>query len=160
MENCPCFSGKLYEECCKPVHEGKRKAETAEELMRARYSAFAVQNIEFIMNTVNPEREDNMTEDQIRRWSERSTWQGLDVLKTELGGPEDEQGFVEFVATYSESGVKMKHHERAEFLRVNGDWVFEDGKPVFDGPVRNGTKVGRNDPCPCGSGKKFKKCCG
>jgi len=68
---------------------------------------------------------------------------------------------VEFRALYTANGEFCNHHERSVFRRENGDWRFVDGDFVAEKPIeREEPKVGRNDPCPCGSGKKYKKCCG
>src|SRR3569833_3134762 len=74
---------------------------------------------------------------------------------------DEDEGTVEFIATYRQKGSKIAHHELGNFVRQNGRWYYADGKLFTPGTVRNeGPKVGRNDPCPCGSGKKYKKCCG
>jgi SEC-C motif-containing protein len=68
---------------------------------------------------------------------------------------------VEFIAKYAIDGNDFKHHERATFRRIDGDWFYMDGDMVKPKPVvRDKPKVGRNEPCPCGSGKKYKKCHG
>jgi SEC-C motif domain protein len=65
------------------------------------------------------------------------------------------------VAQFKIDGVLQKHHEKASFKKEeDGKWYFEDGKVQVQPYERTGEKVGRNDPCHCGSGKKFKKCCG
>ena len=70
-------------------------------------------------------------------------------------------GKVEFRATYRRDGERMVHHEIAEFRKAGDIWYFTDGKLVGPGQyTRETPKVGRNEPCPCGSGKKYKKCCG
>jgi len=81
---------------------------------------------------------------------------------------------VEFTARYKAQGKVLEHHEVSKFRKAEGRWFFVDGDshvheegkghehhrqpqaPV----VRDTPKLGRNDPCGCGSGKKFKKCCG
>ena len=89
-----------------------------------------------------------------------SGW-GLSVLSVDGGGPGETTGTVEFVATYRTGDDDIEHHERAEFRRDGDTWYFWDGRILGDAPIeREEPKVGRNDPCPCGSGKKFKKCCG
>ena len=160
-EKCPCMSGKAYAECCEPVIKGTRKAATPEELMRSRYSAYAKAEIDHIIDSTHKTQRDNNDREEIRKWAEKSRWNGLEILRTEAGGPQDDSGIVEFIARYSDRGVNLEHHEIAEFRKENGEWFFYDGKMVPQAPyVRNGEKVGRNDPCPCGSGKKYKKCCG
>jgi SEC-C motif-containing protein len=68
---------------------------------------------------------------------------------------------VEFIARYVEKGQTVNHHEIAQFRREEGFWYFYDGQAPKPRTIKRETpKVGRNAPCPCGSGKKFKKCCG
>jgi SEC-C motif-containing protein len=134
---------------------------TAEALMRARYTAYTRGEIDFILATMEPERRADTDIDGIREWSENSEWLGLAILSTEEGGPEDTSGVVEFVADYVYDGEERRHHERARFVRLDGRWFFDEGEKIRARPfVRESPKVGRNDPCPCGSGRKYKKCCG
>ena len=82
-------------------------------------------------------------------------------MAEEPGGPEDEEGQVEFVAVFDERGRRQEHHELATFRKTDGAWYFESGRaPTPQQVVRASPKIGRNEPCPCGSGKKLKKCCG
>jgi SEC-C motif-containing protein len=128
--------------------------------MRARYSAFARRRVEFITATLHPSRQGTHDERETREWSHGSEWLNLEVLNTDEGGEDDARGSVEFVATYRTDGEEIRHHEVAEFRKKDGKWLFYDGKVRGGDPIRREeTKVGRNDPCPCGSGKKFKKCC-
>ena len=77
------------------------------------------------------------------------------------GGENDDEGYVEFIAHYSANGQTVEHHEHSYFKRLDGEWKFIDGEIESGVPyVREEPKIGRNDPCPCGSGKKYKKCCG
>ena len=160
--NCPCQSGKQYKDCCGPLIAGERKASTPEELMRARYSAYATAAIDFIIDSTHPEQRESNDRDAIKDWAEKSEWTGLEIKSISKGGPEDQSGTVEFIAHYSDHGMKMDHHEVAEFRRAtDGSWLFFDGKLVKEPTFkRTAPKIGRNDPCPCGSGKKYKKCCG
>ncbi len=161
MELCPCGSEKDYEVCCEPVIKGTRKALTAEELMRSRYSAYAKGEVSFLIQSVHPRKRHSMEEKNIRAWSENSKWHGLEILSTEKGGLEETEGIVEFIAHYSQGENKVDHHEKAEFRKEDENWYFVDGKVAGHEPyVRTEPKIGRNDPCPCGSGKKYKKCCG
>ncbi len=160
MNQCHCGIEKSFAECCQPLIEGTAQAATPEALLRSRYSAFVIQNIEYIGKTVHPTMLHDFDEAGIREWSMNSTWLGLEILDTKDGGLEDETGLVHFVANYENDGEKLAHNEVAEFRKKDGLWYFYDGKFVNQGTVKNeGPKVGRNDPCPCGSGKKFKKCC-
>ena len=160
-ELCPCQSGKIYGECCGPVLEGKVKAETAEQLMRARYSAYVTGHVEFLRDSSGEAVRKEFNLKASKAWSEAASWHGLKIIATEQGGKDDERGVVEFEAQYSARNEFCNHHEISTFIRENGDWKFEDGHFVSDKPMhREEPKVGRNDLCPCGSGKKYKKCCG
>ncbi len=161
LDLCPCCSGKKYAECCQPILEGTKKAPTAEALMRARYSAYVVHNIDFIINTCETgeqiaEIDRKATED----WSNKSTWHGLKIISTQKGGENDDEGIVEFEATYTQKGIRDVHHEIGGFRKVDGEWKYAEGYLRPTTVVREGRKIGRNEPCPCGSGKKYKQCCG
>ena len=161
MDTCKCCSGKAYNECCEPLINGSRKAETAEELLRSRYCAYATTEIDYIFNTIHPSKREEFDKQSITDWSEKSDWHELEIVETENGGADDEKGTVEFVAHYSDKGERKRHHELATFEKQDGEWFFLDGQGVLPRQyVRPEPKVGRNDPCPCGSGKKYKKCCG
>lgn len=160
METCPCGSGRPYDDCCGPFISGMAKPSTAEALMRSRYAAYATKAIDYIVATCLRDQDHGIDIEATRRWSERSDWLGLKILGTEGGGPGDEDGMVEFRATYVQGGLRETHHEKASFVRRDGAWLFADGEVIPETVVREGPKVGRNDPCPCGSGKKYKKCHG
>ncbi|MBQ9694362.1 MAG: YchJ family protein [Kiritimatiellae bacterium] len=158
---CPCGSGKEFTACCGPILDLAAKAETAEQLMRARYTAYAKCNIDFLYASAGAEVQAEFDPESSRRWAEGSEWHGMQILATEKGGPADDEGVIEFIAHYSVNGTAFEHHERSLFQRVEGEWKFIDGELVKPEPiVRDTPKIGRNDPCPCGSGKKYKKCCG
>ncbi len=161
MEPCPCGSQLAYSDCCEPLIRGTQNAPTAEALMRSRYTAHVKTEVDYIYETTHPTQRKNCNRDSVAAWSKKSEWQGLEVLKTEAGGAEDQSGTVEFIARYREKGKAVRHHEIAEFSRNEGRWYFKDGHaPKAIQAIRQGPKIGRNDPCPCGSGKKSKKCCG
>ena len=164
MKNCPCGSGRQYSECCEPYISGTVKAPTAEALMRSRYSAYVEHEIDYIINTCVLRGEDDIDYNSTRDWSVQSTWLGLTIKSTEKGGLTDATGTVEFEAAYERNGLKDIHHEKAQFTRENGSaegaWLYDEGHVIPRTIVRSGPKTGRNDPCPCGSGKKFKHCHG
>lgn len=145
----------------RPFLDGERVPGTAAELMASRYVAYSTGAIDYLLNTHAPETRNQVDRKATEQWSKASEWQGLEIVKIEGGGPEDQTGKVEFIARYTRDGVTHAHHELSDFKRIDGRWYFVDGKLVREQPQRRTTpKVGRNDPCPCGSGKKYKKCCG
>jgi len=160
QENCPCSSGKFYDECCGPFHLGHAKPQTAAQLMRARYTAYATANVDYLHNTAGPRVQKDFDPVNTKNWSQSAIWTGLEIIKETLGGPNDDTGVVEFTAHYTVKEKPFDHHEVANFAKINGAWHFMDGRIQGTDPIRReAPKVGRNDPCPCGSGKKFKKCC-
>ena len=157
---CPCGSGRGYDACCGPFIKGDRTAPTAEALMRSRYSAYARHDLDYLWKTLHPRARKGHDPESTRDWSRSSRWLGLEILATEAGGADDSRGTVEFIARYHRDGTDQQHHEVSTFRKDDGKWFFEDGKVIGGQPeVRESPKVGRNDPCPCGSGKKYKKCC-
>lgn len=158
---CHCGKGESFETCCKPFLKREKKASTAEELMRARYSGFVEGDIDFIMDTHDPDTVGQIDRKGTAEWAKESEWLSLEILDTEKGGPDDNFGRVDFLAKYKLKGSTVEHRESATFRQHNGKWMFTDGEQIAGPPVRReGAKVGRNDPCACGSGKKYKKCCG
>jgi len=161
MNECPCGSGKPYAECCEPAITGAAPAATAEALMRSRYSAYVLKELDYLRDSLHPDQREDYDAEGARRWAEGSEWLQLEIVDTAGGGPDEETGTVEFIATYRRKGVKHAHHEEGTFTRHKDRWYYAEGRMVTPGTVRNETpRPGRNDPCVCGSGKKFKKCCG
>ena len=162
MKDCPCGSGRSYTDCCLPYIKGQAKAPTAEALMRSRYSAYVEHEIDYIINSCVHKDDKDIDRKSTQDWSEQSTWLGLTIISTEKGGSLDSEGTVEFKAEYKHDGMMEVHHEIARFKKENttGEWLYDDGHVVPHTIKRDGPKVGRNDICPCGSGKKYKFCCG
>lgn len=144
--------------------------------MRARYTAFSKGKVEFLRLSLAPEERKTFNPKGIEEWAQQSKWLGLKILSTEQGRSHDKTGIVEFVAKYSENGKVLEHHEVSKFRKgPEGEWYFVDGdghtheegqshhhhhQQKVETVVREEPKIGRNDPCHCGSGKKFKKCHG
>ena len=160
-ESCPCKSGKTFGECCGPIISGSAKAETAEALMRARYTSYVTGDVLFLKSSATSSVQDEFNEETSKSWSAAARWHGLEVIRTEGGQKGDTTGVVEFRALYTANNEFCNHHEVSQFVKEDGEWKFADGELVGEKPIqREEPKVGRNDPCPCGSGKKYKKCCG
>ena len=161
---CPCRAKDPeplpYAQCCAPILEAGKPAPTAEALMRARYSAFALGKIDFLYDSLAPESRHDFDREAVQHWSSQSHWLGLEILSTEGGKAGDKEGYVEFVAHFSLEGKDQAHRERSKFCadEANG-WYFLEEANRKSAPVVKGDQPGRNDPCPCGSGKKYKKCC-
>jgi SEC-C motif domain protein len=160
MANCPCGSDRSFGECCEPFLNGTDNAPTAEALMRARYSAYVTANIDFIERSIHSSTRAGFDRESARKWAEGSQWQGLEIRNIIGGKEQDAEGSIEFIATYSQKGEAVKHHEAATFRKEAEAWTFVDGRILNEPFRRDQPKIGRNDPCLCGSGKKYKKCCG
>lgn len=153
---CPCCSGLDFQACCGPILAGEQAA-TAEALMRSRYSAFATRQLDHIELTQSPEVGAKFGRADIERMADECQWTGLQIVsQTERGDSAE----VEFVARFRQHNREMLHAERSQFRRENGRWLYVGGRAELREAQRVSAKVGRNDPCPCGSGKKAKKCCG
>ncbi|MDB4974379.1 MAG: motif domain protein [Myxococcaceae bacterium] len=156
----PFHDPAALESYCQPFLRGEKLPSTATELMASRYVAYATGAIDYLLETHDPKTRGNTDRKSTEEWSRRSTWKSLEILSAKDGGPDDQRGEVEFVARYALDGVDHVHHEHSEFRRIDGRWYFVSGEKVSAAPIKRvGDKVGRNDPCPCGSGKKHKKCC-
>jgi SEC-C motif-containing protein len=129
--------------------------------MRSRYTAFVRQEIPYLARSLHPTQRHDYDEDASARWARESAWEGLDILNASVDPGNGSRGTVEFKAHYRQDGVAHIHHEVAEFRKSGGRWYYYAGKTGAAPQYRRETpKVGRNEPCPCGSGRKYKKCCG
>jgi SEC-C motif-containing protein len=161
MTTIPFHDSTQLEAYCLPFIRGEKKPRTALETMASRYVAYTRVEVDYLLATHDPKTRAQADRRATEEWARRADWQSLEIVSTEAGGPEDERGVVEFVARYNLDGQPQVHRERSEFRRIDGEWYFIDGKKLAAAPIRRTeAKVGRNDPCTCGSGKKYKKCCG
>jgi SEC-C motif domain protein len=156
--DCPCGSGQAFARCCGPFLGGA-PAPTAVALMRSRYTAYVRGAIDYLIETHAEETRGRVDRAAIGRWARETRWMGLEIVATERGGEADEEGVVAFVARGVSQGAAFAQRERSRFRRVDGRWYYVDGK-LGGEPVRREAAVGRNEPCPCGSGMKYKRCCG
>jgi SEC-C motif-containing protein len=165
LDICPCRARadeKLeFAACCGPYLARTAQPPTAEALMRSRYSAFVKGDIDYLFDTLAAKEQKDFSREATSDWSKKSEWLGLDILATEKGQPGDDVGTVSFVAHFARDGKTLAHREKSTFHREGeGQWRFAGEEALKQAPVVLGKQPGRNDPCPCGSGKKYKKCCG
>lgn len=155
-EACPCCSGLSYSNCCEPYHSGARHAPTAEILMRSRFTAYALDNADYLLGswdaTTRPAALD-LSRDH-------AEWHKLLIINSKKGGAQDNKGSVEFKAFYTQDAGEFFLHENSRFVKTRGQWFYLDGQIKAAGKAVNETGIGRNEACPCGSGRKFKHCCG
>jgi SEC-C motif-containing protein len=121
-KRCPCLSGLSYDDCCRPLHVGPATAQTAEQLMRSRFSAFAVRRPDYLLQTWHP-----TTRPATLELDDRLRWYRLDILATSAGGPFDATGVVEFRAYYRAVHGDGSQHEISRFTRENRRWLYLDG---------------------------------
>lgn len=127
--------------------------------MRSRYAAFARAEVDYLLATWHPATRGRQDRRSIEETCRTLRWVGLRILEAVAGGPEDATGVVEFEASYASGASTGVLHERSRFERVGGAWMYLDGATTdTEGPTAR--SQGRNEPCACGSGKKFKRCCG
>lgn len=121
---CPCGSGKAYAACCGPYLDGGQRPDTAETLMRSRYSGYVLARKDYLLRTwhesTRPGTLDLNDGGTVR-------WLGLKIVRTEAGGPDDARGMVEFVARYKVGGKAHRLHEISRFVREGGEWFYLDG---------------------------------
>ncbi|MDO4998161.1 MAG: YchJ family protein [Neisseria sp.] len=146
--NCPCQSQKPYSQCCQPLHQGAAAA-SAEALMRSRYSAYCLQDIDYIVETTVPSQQSLLNRADLQAWSEQTQWCGLDIWHNapKVGKQHAQVGFT---AYFTADGTRHEHRELSGFVQINGRWYFLD--PTVPLPSMNAV-------CVCGSAKKFKHCC-
>ena len=151
---CPCGSKKSLNQCCGVYLQGRYPAPTAEKLMRSRYSAYHLKNIDYLFNTEHPNFRKPNSRKLITATANNLKGLGLTILATEGGQPKDDRGIVEFFAVYQEGKTVAQLHERSNFIKEKGKWFYTNGEmlPPF--------QPKKNEPCWCGSGKKFKQCHG
>ncbi|KMV30720.1 hypothetical protein AB733_10595 [Photobacterium swingsii] len=174
---CPCGSQQALSHCCQPIHQNPALASHPEQLMRSRYSAHVLGLVDYVVATYHPSCHAEDHRDAIAD-SVNSYWLGLKVINSEIAT--SGEGFVEFEAYYQDGDEQYCLAERSRFLQESTDgvtqWYYIDGEyPDHEHqaapeltvnsapqqqPTANPDKIGRNDPCLCGSGKKYKKCCG
>ena len=153
---CYCSSSLAFEECCLVIHQNPSKATHPTHLMRARYSAFSVHNVDFL-NQTSLSSTPLKIEDISHMY-----WLYLEVIDSGTNSLESQaQGWVEFKAYFKEQGTSTNEvgllYERSCFLfdPFRGHWIYTDGQPIW-----SSIKMKRNDRCICQSGRKWKRCCG
>lgn len=155
-ELCPCGSSLTYIDCCQPLINSTKIAQTAEQLMRSRYTAYVNAEINYLFASTYISQRHLYNQKSLRDWAEKSQWLKLEILGTTKGQKNDNSGIVEFKAYYNQNGIAKIHHELSTFIKKDGYWYFESGTQIEEKALK---KIGRNDICLCGSGKKYKKCC-
>ena len=154
---CPCGSGKTFAVCCEPILKQQRAASNAEELPRSRYTAHVAHDDAHLHRTYVKTASEPFEPDEEE--GGRRAWTRL-VIHAHDKSTKPDMEFVDFTAYYQEGDRELALHEKAEFQRIEGKWLYTRAVRQGPAPIKaTQAKVGRNDPCPCGSGKKYKQCC-
>ncbi|MDO6692494.1 YchJ family protein [Aliiglaciecola sp. 3_MG-2023] len=147
---CPCNSNKLFADCCEPFLSRSDFPQTAEQLMRSRFSAYVKKNYQYILDTYATKSRQNLSVNELQQADKGTQWLSLEVVSCA------NQNSVEFKAYSQVDNTFYLLHEVSHFQIESEKWVYVDGKIIKDtGPFT----LSRNDQCLCGSGKKYKKCC-
>jgi SEC-C motif-containing protein len=147
QKNCYCKSKKPFAKCCEPILRVLEIAPTALSLMRSRYTAYCLGEVNYLQATTHDHTWSNEELNFIQDWADNSTWQHLEIIQFS-------EDTVEFKAYYIFEGKQHVHHEKSQFQKIYDMWKYIDGDVLKD-------KVTflRNSKCICGSGEKYKRCC-
>ena len=144
---CPCNSQIPYAKCCEPYITGQTLPQTPEQLMRSRYTAFTQADAEYIGKTMCNQALKHYDANATREWALSMKWDYLTILCAPPTGSAL-TGIVHFKAHYLDNNQPEIIEEWSQFTKIDNQWYYT-----------NTLKLGRNDPCACQSGKKYKKCC-
>lgn len=156
---CPCGTYKALNDCCGAYHRGAA-APDAEQLMRSRYSAYVLGKADYVVATTLPAQQVALDRNSIAMRSAGSRWLGLEVERVEHVPADPDHARVTFTARWHDGEQERSQHERSAFVRCRGSAAAPGIEPrwyYIDSTIA--LNAGRNEPCPCGSGRKFKKCC-
>ena len=143
--SCLCGNEKEYTACCGMIISGEKTASTPEELMRSRYCAYVLGDGTYLLNTIVKQNRDENYLKTIQEFTSSIEWLKLEIVHSF-------ENIVEFKAYYRENNSIKLLHEKSTFIKEKDIWLYKEGE-LFN------TKIQRNELCPCGSGKKYKKCC-
>ena len=155
-KKCPCGNGHSVEKCCLPVILGETKAQSPEQLMRSRYTAYVKGCAAYILSSWH-----SSTRPAELTLEANPDWSGLKIVNaSDTKNGQCDEAYVEFIAGFMDNGVPGVLQERSRFILEQGEWRYVDGEQIEVSESRFIKKHGRNDLCSCGSGRKFKRCCG
>ena len=153
--HCPCGSKLPYQDCCERLHLDPTCAKSAEALMRSRYTAFVMHDIDYVVSTTAPFQQALLDRASLLNWAQQTAWAGLTVIRhIPKSGKRHAQ--VEFNALFTSAVGVEAHHELSSFVKIGKTnpprWYFLDPTVKMS--------VTQKQPCPCGSGEIYKHCCG
>ena len=147
MKKCYCKSGLEFSKCCEPFLRVDDTPKSALELMRSRYSAYCIGDVNYLQATTYDHSWSDEELKFIQDWADNSFWQHLEII-------DYSDDMVEFKAYYIFEKKQHLHHEKSVFKKINDMYKYVDGE-IFEDKV----DFLRNSPCICGSGQKYKRCC-
>ncbi|MDO6737511.1 YchJ family protein [Wenyingzhuangia sp. 2_MG-2023] len=122
---CACGSKHSYKTCCEPIHKNIYLAETPLSLMRSRYTAYVLGNIEYLMLSHHSSTRPIVEKKEIETWAKSVQWLKLEIVQT--SETTSEVGFVTFKAYFLENGKEHVIHEESRFVKENNHWSYIDG---------------------------------
>ena len=128
--DCPCGSELEYKNCCGAIIKKERIAETAEELMRSRYTAFTAANVDYLLNSNHQSTRPNKQRKAIKKWAQSIEWIGLTIINKIDGEIDNNEGYVEFRAVYIENDKYEQIHENSYFVKENNKWFYVGGTDI------------------------------
>lgn len=149
--DCYCCSGVSFEKCCEPIIKKRASAESAEALMRSRFTAYCLGDYQYIFDTYATSQRSGLSVEALAKSAEDTRWFALKARP--VSGTNN---YVEFSAFYIENKKTGVLHETSQFVFENDEWRYSTGTIHSDTGM---IKLGRNDACPCGNTKKYKQCC-
>jgi len=158
MVTCYCYSNRPFSECCEPFITRTAPPETPVQLMRSRFTACVLADVNYFRDTMKGKALEGFDLDETKASMEHAEWLGLEILSASQPSANDHLATVEFITTVRHCHQIHQSHEISHFKREQDRWYYVNGKNKPYQP--RAAKIGRNDPCPCNSGTKYKKCCG
>lgn len=126
MKDCACGSKKSYQKCCGPYISGEKTPDTAEALMRSRYTAYTEANIPYIEATARGPAAQSFDPEDALEWAKKAKWKRLKVLNSYPHPTNQNRAFVQFSAYYIYEGKPQELTETSEFERIDGRWYYVD----------------------------------
>ncbi|AUR51314.1 YchJ family protein [Aquella oligotrophica] len=124
---CKCGSNKDYQVCCGIYINDNKLPDTPEQLMRSRYTAYTMANIDYIVKTMQGKPLVAYDQKESTLWAQSVIWQKLEVLNSSMN---NDQGVVEFKAYYNDANRNVILHEISQFRRKDGRWYYIDGEII------------------------------
>ena len=125
---CPCASKATFDRCCEPYLAGRSVPETAEKLMRSRFTAYSLGRADYLAATTCSEERAKLDVEELGRYCKAVKCISLRIISKEAGGKDDDTGIVTFHAKLMINGKRMLHREKSRFVREEGKWAYVDGE--------------------------------